>query len=84
MKRAARHLAGIKTFGEEQPNIENRVELTSEKDDFGMPLGKLIHTYDHRCGGAVECQSRRGIESRQGQRRQGGMVGARLRFPPVI
>jgi choline dehydrogenase-like flavoprotein len=46
MKRAARGLAGIKTFGEEQPNIENRVELTSEKDAFGMPLGKLIHSYD--------------------------------------
>jgi choline dehydrogenase-like flavoprotein len=45
MKRAARHLAGIKTFGEEQPNIENRVELTSAKDEYGMPLGKLIHTY---------------------------------------
>ena len=46
MKRAARGLAGIKTFGEEQPNMENRVELSSEKDEFGMPLGKLIHSYD--------------------------------------
>src|SRR6202035_4283763 len=46
MKRAARHLAGIKAFGEEQPNMENRVELTSAKDEFGMPLGKLIHSYD--------------------------------------
>jgi choline dehydrogenase-like flavoprotein len=46
MKRAARNLTGIKTFGEEQPNIENRVELISEKDAFGMPLGKLTHSYD--------------------------------------
>jgi choline dehydrogenase-like flavoprotein len=46
MKRAERHLAGIKAFGEEQPNMENRVELTSAKDEFGMPLGKLIHSYD--------------------------------------
>jgi choline dehydrogenase-like flavoprotein len=46
MKQAARGLAGIKTFGEEQPNIENRVELASETDEFGMPLGKLIHSYD--------------------------------------
>jgi choline dehydrogenase-like flavoprotein len=46
MKRAARHLAGMKTFGEEQPNIENRVELASGKDEFGMPLGKLTHSYD--------------------------------------
>jgi choline dehydrogenase-like flavoprotein len=46
MKRAARNLAGIKTFGEEQPNMENRVELTSAQDEFGYPLGKLIHSYD--------------------------------------
>jgi choline dehydrogenase-like flavoprotein len=46
MKRAARNLAGIKTFGEEQPNLENRVELTGAKDEFGMPLGKLTHSYD--------------------------------------
>src|SRR6478609_5346140 len=46
MKRAARNLAGIKTFGEEQPRMENRVELVSDKDEFGMPLGKLTHTFD--------------------------------------
>jgi choline dehydrogenase-like flavoprotein len=45
MKRAARGLAGIKTFGEDQPEMENRVELASEKDEFGMPLGRLIHSY---------------------------------------
>jgi choline dehydrogenase-like flavoprotein len=46
MQRAAKHLAGMKTFGEDLPSLENRVELTSEKDEFGMPLGKLIHSYD--------------------------------------
>lgn len=46
MKGASRGLAGIHTFGEEMPNIENRIELVSEKDAFGMPLGKLTHTYD--------------------------------------
>ena len=46
MKRAARRLAGIKTFGEEQPRMENRVELVSDKDEFGMPLGKLVHSFD--------------------------------------
>ena len=25
--------------------MENRVELVSDKDAFGMPLGKLTHTY---------------------------------------
>ena len=45
MKRAAHHLTGIKAFGEEVPTMENRVELVSDKDAFGMPLGKLTHTY---------------------------------------
>ena len=46
MKRAARGFSRISMFGEELPNIENRVELTSDKDEFGMPLGKIIHSYD--------------------------------------
>jgi choline dehydrogenase-like flavoprotein len=45
MKRAARNLTGIKAFGEELPAMENRVELVSDKDEFGMPLGKLTHTF---------------------------------------
>src|SRR6202167_1425298 len=36
MKRAARNLTGIKAFGEELPAMENRVELVSENDEFGM------------------------------------------------
>jgi choline dehydrogenase-like flavoprotein len=46
MKRAARNLTGIKAFGEELPNMENRVEVASERDAFGMPLGKLTHSFD--------------------------------------
>jgi choline dehydrogenase-like flavoprotein len=46
MKRAARGLSRIGAFGEEMPNIENRIELASDKDPFGMPLGRIIHTYD--------------------------------------
>ena len=61
MKRAARNLTGIKAFGEEQPTMENRVELASEKDEFGMPLGRLTHTFPcrtrWRCGMPI---SRRG------------------------
>ena len=37
---------GSATFGEELPNIENRVELASDKDRFGMPLGRIVHSYD--------------------------------------
>jgi len=28
------------------PDIENRIELASDKDEFGMPLGKIIHSFD--------------------------------------
>src|SRR5215475_1071448 len=46
MKRAARGLTRIGAFGEEMPNIENRIELVSDKDEFGMPLAKIVHSYD--------------------------------------
>jgi choline dehydrogenase-like flavoprotein len=46
MKRAARGFTHIVAFGEELPNIENRIELVSDKDEFSMPLAKIIHNYD--------------------------------------
>jgi choline dehydrogenase-like flavoprotein len=46
MRRAARGLSRINAFGEELPNIENRVEVTGDKDAYGMPLGRIIHSYD--------------------------------------
>jgi choline dehydrogenase-like flavoprotein len=46
MKRAARGFSRIGAFGEELPNIENRIELAGDKDRFGMPLGRIIHSYD--------------------------------------
>jgi choline dehydrogenase-like flavoprotein len=46
MQRAARRLARINAFGEEMPSIDNRVELASDKDEFGMPLGKITHSYN--------------------------------------
>ena len=46
MKRAARGLTRLTAFGEAMPNIENRVELASDKDEFGMPLGKIVHSFD--------------------------------------
>src|SRR5206468_2727856 len=45
MKRAARGLTRINAFGEELPNVENRIELVSDKDEFGMPLAKIINSY---------------------------------------
>ena len=46
MKRAARGLTRINAFGEALPSIENRIEPVSDKDEFGMPLAKIVHSYD--------------------------------------
>jgi choline dehydrogenase-like flavoprotein len=46
MKRAARGITRLTIFGEGLPHLENRVELASDKDEFGMPLARLIHSFD--------------------------------------
>jgi choline dehydrogenase-like flavoprotein len=46
MNRAKRGLTRISAFGEELPNIENRIELIGEKDEFGQPLAKIVHSFD--------------------------------------
>src|SRR5256712_9011667 len=45
MKRAARGLTRIGAFGEELPDIENRIELATDKDELGMPLGRITHSF---------------------------------------
>jgi choline dehydrogenase-like flavoprotein len=47
MKKAARGLTRITCFGEGLPHLENRVELVpDQKDEFGMPLARLTHSFD--------------------------------------
>jgi choline dehydrogenase-like flavoprotein len=46
LKRAVRGFTRFTAFGEELPKIENRIELAGDKDAFGMPLGRIIHSYD--------------------------------------
>jgi len=46
MSRAARGITRLGIFGEGLPHLENRVELASDKDGFGMPLARLIHSFD--------------------------------------
>jgi hypothetical protein len=58
MKRAKRGLTRIGTFGEELPNIENRIEPVSDKDEYGMPLAKIIHSYNKDAEAVWECQLR--------------------------
>src|SRR5262249_37125165 len=46
MQRARRGLTRFCTFGEAWPNIANRIELVSDKDEFRMAMAKIIHSYD--------------------------------------
>ena len=46
MKRAARGITRFTIFGEDLPQASNRVELASDKDEFGLPLARLIHSFD--------------------------------------
>ena len=46
MKRAVKGFTRITAFGEEQPKADNRIELAGDKDEFGMPLARIIHSYD--------------------------------------
>jgi hypothetical protein len=46
LKRAVKGFTRFTAFGEEQPKIENRIELAGDKDAFGMPMGRIIHSYD--------------------------------------
>jgi choline dehydrogenase-like flavoprotein len=62
MQRAKRGLARIQAFGEELPNIENRLELVSDKDAFGMPLAKITHTYDQDAVGLWNANLAEGAE----------------------
>ena len=46
MKQAARGFSRVSLFGEELPSLENRIELISDKDAHGMPLARLVHSFD--------------------------------------
>jgi choline dehydrogenase-like flavoprotein len=46
MQRAKRGITRLTAFGEEMPALENRIELADGKDEFGLPLAKIIHSFD--------------------------------------
>ena len=62
MKRAARGLTRLNAFGEELPNVENRVELATEKDEFGMPLGRIVHSFDEDAAGVWNANFEEGLK----------------------
>ncbi len=45
MHDGARHIGAMVGVCEDQPNIENRVELSSTKDRYGMPQARTVYQY---------------------------------------
>jgi choline dehydrogenase-like flavoprotein len=45
MHDGARHLGAMVGVCEDQPNVENRVELSSTKDRYGLPLARTVYEY---------------------------------------
>jgi choline dehydrogenase-like flavoprotein len=45
MRAGARHLGAMVGVCEDQPNSENRVELSTAKDRFGMPQARTVYQY---------------------------------------
>jgi choline dehydrogenase-like flavoprotein len=62
MKSAKRGLTRITAFGEEMPNIENRIELVSDKDEFGMPRAKIVHSFDDDAIGVWNANFEEGLK----------------------
>src|SRR5258706_1164264 len=61
MRRAARGLTRINAFGEALPNIENRTELASDKDEYGMPMGRIVHSFDADAAGVWNANFEEGL-----------------------
>ena len=62
MKRAARGYTRLNAFAEEMPVIDNRIELASDKDEFGMPLGKIIHSFSDETVALFNANFDKGLE----------------------
>jgi choline dehydrogenase-like flavoprotein len=46
MKQAARGLSRMLGLNEALPNADNRIVIADQKDEFGVPLAKVVHSYD--------------------------------------
>jgi choline dehydrogenase-like flavoprotein len=66
LKGKARGLSRITAICEELPNSENRIELTSEKDEFGFPLARIVHTFDQDAVGLWNAALDEGVEIAKG------------------
>jgi choline dehydrogenase-like flavoprotein len=66
LKGKARGLARITAICEELPSTENRIELSTEKDEFGFPLVRIIHTFDRDAVGLFDAAIEEGVEIAKG------------------
>jgi len=66
LKGKARGLAASPAICEEMPSIENRFELASEKDEFGFPLIRIIHTFTPDAVGLWKAALDEGVEIAKG------------------
>src|ERR1700719_36229 len=62
MKRAAKGYTRLGAFAEEMPSIDNRIELASDKDEFGMPLGKITHSFNDDAVALFNANFDKGLE----------------------
>ena len=80
MKRAARGLTRFTIFGEDLPQMENRIELVGRQGRVRHAAGAADPQLQRRRHRAVECQLRSGNEGRQGDERQGVLAGQGARW----
>jgi choline dehydrogenase-like flavoprotein len=66
LKGKARGLARITAICEALPVIENRMELDSEKDQFGFPLIRITHSYGQDAYGLFNAAIEEGIAIAKG------------------
>jgi choline dehydrogenase-like flavoprotein len=66
LKGKARGLARITAICEALPDIENRMELADQKDEFGFPLIRITHSYGPDAHGLFKAAIEEGIEIAKG------------------
>ena len=62
MKKASRSMTSMVAVAEDQPMIENRIELSSKKDKFGMPLALARHTWHEETRKLFHDTAKEGLE----------------------
>jgi choline dehydrogenase-like flavoprotein len=66
LKVTSRGLSRITAVCEDLPNIDNRMELASEKDEFGLPLIRITHSYDQDVMGLARAALDEGVAIAKG------------------